>query len=310
MSLIKEFKEREHVSAELLVTNVTKGVNTNRSNYLSIDFRDATGVITGKKWDATDEDEKLFVVGNVLLVTGDVLSYKDVLQLKITEAVSLDASQIDMTKFSKAPPIPKAEIVKKFDNYVASIKDTNCKKLLEYFVKKFNKTLYDAPAATNIHHEYSSGLIYHMTTMADLAEVLAKTYPDVNRDLLITGTLIHDIGKLVELEGPVVYKYSLQGQLLGHISIMVGLIKEANKELNLDEEFITVISHMVLSHHGEYEFGSPILPQTKEAMMLYLLDNLDSKITIVDKALENVKKGEFSQKIFALDNRTIYKPKL
>ncbi len=310
MAKVNEFKERERVTAKLLVTSVSKGVNANQASYLSIELRDGTGSISAKKWDSTEEDYELFQAGKVLLVTGDVLLYKENLQLKVIEAVTLSDDDVNYAEFMKQPPLSKEELTNKFNNYVKSVKDDNCVKLLNYFINKFGAPIYDAPAARSIHHEYSSGLLMHSTSMADIADSLVNIYPNINRDLLITGVLLHDFGKLIELEGPVIYKYTMEGELLGHISIMVSLIKEAGDQLKLDDEFVTVISHMILSHHGQKDFGSPVEPMTLEANILYMLDNIDSKITIINKALEDTKKGEFSQKVFALDDRKIYKPKL
>ena len=145
--------------------------------------------------------------------------------------------------------------------------------------------------------------------MAELGDFLAKKYAPVNRDLLITGILLHDIGKIVELEGPVVYHYSTEGKLLGHISIMVAEIRMAAQELGITSETPVLLEHMVLSHHDKPEFGSPISPMIKEALLLTYIDNLDSKMAIASKALDAVEPGEFTQKIYPLDGRTLYKPK-
>ena len=144
--------------------------------------------------------------------------------------------------------------------------------------------------------------------MADLAAYLCPIY-DVDHDLIITGCLLHDMGKLVELEGPIVYKYSTEGKLLGHISIMVAEIRKAAEALKLTSEIPLLLEHMVLSHHGQPDFGSPVLPLTKEALLLSLIDNLDSKMVVVNKALSEVEPGGFSNKVFPLDNRSFYKPK-
>ena len=118
------------------------------------------------------------------------------------------------------------------------------------------------------------------------------------------------MGKTIEFEGPVIYKYSLEGRLLGHISLMVSEIRRAAEGLKITSEVPLLLEHMVLSHHGQPDFGSPVLPMTREALLLSMIDNLDSKMVIVEKALENVNPGEFSQKIFPLDGRMIYKGRL
>lgn len=310
MELVKDFKVGTVISAQLLVTGVSKGVNANHTPYLSVELRDASGSIQGKRWNATSEDEALFVVGNVLLVQGDVLAYKDNPQIHINEAKKLSSEEIDTTRFVAMPPISKEKLTEEFNNYVKSIKNEQCRALIDYFVRKFDSSFFVAPAAASIHHEYSSGLLMHEVTMAKLADAVSNIYPDVNRDVLLTGVFLHDIGKLIELEGPVVFHYSLKGKLLGHISIMASLIQEAGKELSISEELTTVLTHMILSHHGALEYGSPVLPLTKEALLLSLIDNLDSKVTCLSKALDTIEKGEFTQKIFSLDNRCFYKPKL
>ena len=120
---------------------------------------------------------------------------------------------------------------------------------------------------------------------------------------------MHDMGKTIELEGPVAFKYSLEGKLIGHISILSALIKEAADSLNITGETPLLLQHMILSHHGQHEFGSPVLPMTKEALLLSLIDNLDCKVVALNKALEGVKEGEFTNKIFSLDGRAFYNPK-
>ena len=175
-------------------------------------------------------------------------------------------------------------------------------------IKKYGDKIFSYPAAVSIHHEYSSGLLVHSLTMADIASFLAPIY-EADYDLLITGCLLHDLGKIIELEGPIVYKYSTEGKLLGHISIMCAEIRKAAEDLKINSEIPLLLEHMVLSHHGQQEFGSPVMPLTKEALLLSLIDNLDSKMVVINKAINDVEPGNFSNKVFPLDNRSFYKPK-
>ena len=307
--LINEYSKNERISTQLLVGSVTRGINATGAPYLSIDLRDSSGSISSKKWDVNPEDDKIFVAGNVVYIEGETLLYKDSLQLKILSAKAVDNDEIDISRFVKAPPIPKEEIVKRYNSYVESIQNEDCSKILKHLIAKAGDKLYSHPAAMSVHHDFSSGLIYHSVCMADLAEFIAKNYDDVDRDILITGVLLHDFGKLVELEGPAVFKYSLEGKLLGHISILCAEIRKAAEELNITSETPILLQHMALSHHGQLEYGSPVLPQTKEALILSLVDNLDSKIIVASKALEGVAPGEYSQKVYPLDGRILYKPK-
>ena len=308
MKMISELTDHDHVEGQFLVGNVSKGVNTVGGSYFSVELRDASGSITAKKWDATLEDEQIFVTGNVISLSGETNKYKDQLQLKILTAELVALENIDVARFVKAPPVSKEELVKRFNAHVASIKNEDCLKIINYFLKKFGEDIFSFPAAVSIHHEYSSGLLMHSVSMADLATYLCPIY-DADHDILVTGCLLHDLGKIIELEGPFVYKYSTEGKLLGHISIMAAEVRKAGQELKIDSEIPMLLEHMVLSHHGQQEFGSPVMPLTKEALLLSLIDNLDSKMVVVNKALVDVEPGAFSNKVFPLDNRAFYKPK-
>ena len=307
MKMIASFEDHEHIEGQFLLGNVSKGVNANGGAYLSVELRDASGSIVGKKWDATAEDEQLFVVGNVIQVVGETNKYKEQLQLKILSAELVPLEEIDVEKFVKAPPVAKETLIERFNAHVSSIKNDDCLSILKYMINKFGDKIYSYPAAVSIHHEYSSGLLMHSITMADLANYLCPIY-DCDHDLMITGCLLHDLGKIIELEGPIVYKYSTEGKLLGHISIMAAELRKAADELKIKSEIPLLLEHMVLSHHGQQEFGSPVMPLTKEALLLSLIDNLDSKMVVVNKAVADLEPGNFSNKVFSLDNRSFYKP--
>ena len=307
--MISELIDGERIKGQFLVSNSAKCVNNLGSNYLNLELKDASGNISGKKWDIAEGDETIFAIGNVVLVEGEVLKYRDNLQLKVLSGQIVPLEELDTAKFIKQPPVPKEELIKKFNAYVESIKNEDCRKIIDYLIKRLSPNLFEYPAAVSVHHDYASGLLVHTLSMADIACYLCEHYENVNRDILLTGVLLHDMGKTIEFEGPIVYKYSLTGKLLGHITIMVSEIRRAAEGLKITSEVPLLLEHMVLSHHGYNEFGSPVLPQTREALLLSLIDNLDSKMTIVQKALEGVEPGEFSNKLFPLDNRAIYKPK-
>ena len=306
--MIVDFNDHEHIEGQFLVGNVSKGVNTNGGSYLSAELRDASGQITAKKWDATLQDEEIFVVGNVIKIVGETNKYREQLQLKVLSAEIVSLEEIDVEKFVKAPPVKKEVLIERFNKHIASIKNPDCLKIIDYMLKKFGEPLYSYPAAVSIHHEYSCGLLMHSITMADIATFLCPIY-EADHDLLIAGCLLHDMGKLIELEGPIVYHYSTEGKLLGHISIMCAEIRKAAEELKITSEIPLLLEHMVLSHHGQPDFGSPVMPLTKEALLLSLIDNLDSKMVVVNKAINDVAPGNFSNKVFPLDNRSFYKPK-
>ena len=309
VKMISEFKDGEHITGQFLVNTSAKCVNNQGSAYMNLELKDASGTINGKKWEASSEDESIYTQGNVVYIEAEVLKYKDSLQVKILSGEVVDPKDIDVVKFIKQPPVPKEELIARFNKHVESIKNEDCRKILDYEIKRLSPKLFEFPAAVSVHHDYGSGLLMHTVSMADLGVYLADYYPNVDKDILLTGILLHDMGKTIEFEGPIVYKYSLTGRLLGHITIMVSEIRRAAEGLKITSEVPLLLEHMVLSHHGSNEFGSPILPMTKEALLLSLIDNLDSKMVIVEKALEGVNPGEFSTKVYPLDNRCIYKPK-
>lgn len=307
--MIIDFNDGNHISGQFLVNSGAKCVNNQGSAYMNIELKDASGTVNAKKWEANAEDENIYKQGNVVYIEGEVLKYKESLQVKILSGEVVNPNDIDVVKFIKQPPVPKEELIKRFNTHVESIQNEDCRKILDYEIKRLSPKLFEYPAAVSVHHDYGSGLLMHTVSMADLGVFLASYYPNVDKDILLTGILLHDMGKTIEFEGPIVYKYSLTGKLLGHISIMVSEIRRAAEELKLTSEAPLLLEHMVLSHHGSNEFGSPVLPMTKEALLLSLIDNLDSKMVIVEKALDGVNPGEFSQKIYPLDGRCIYKPK-
>ncbi|MCQ2776566.1 MAG: HD domain-containing protein [Bacilli bacterium] len=308
MKLIAELNDGERVVGQFLVGSAAKGTNAMGSQYYSLELRDSSGSINAKKWEVGPDDETIFVSGNVINIVGEVLKYKDALQIKLVSASLVPSSEIDTNRFLKQPPVSKEELINKFNYYVDSIKNPDCKAILDYCIKKIGPKLYDHPAAVSIHHDYLSGLLVHTLTMADIAVKLAPIY-EADYDILMTGILMHDMGKTIELEGPAIFHYSLEGKLLGHISIMSAMIKEASEKLNITSEVGILLQHMILSHHGQQEYGSPVLPLTREALLLSLIDNLDCKMVALNKALETTNSGEFTNKIFSLDNRSVYKPK-
>ena len=309
MRLIKELVDGDRLILQALVGNVSQGTNKSGSPYLNVELRDSSGSLNSKKWEINDDDKDIFITGNVVEVMVETITYNDALQGKILNAKPLKIEEVDVTRFIKAPPIKKEVLVERFNKLVDSIKDKDCKAILDYFIKKFGEKIFVSPAASSVHHEFSSGLLMHSVSLAEHADYFSRFYQDINRDLIVTGALIHDFGKMIELEGPAVYHYSVEGKLLGHISIMCGELRIAQKELGITSEIPLLLEHIVLSHHGQMEFGSPVLPLTREALLISMIDNLDSKMLVLDKAYEEVNKGEFTQKIYSLDNRSFYKAK-
>ena len=305
MNKINELKPGdEGVVIEALINRVVVGKTNgaNRSTYLSITLQDATGTIDAKLWNATNEQVEKLVMGCVVQVKGDVIKYNEDRQMKIIKIVVASTEPQEQVKFLKSAPQTGEELVKEIYTFIERINNLKLNQLV--------KALFNEHVASKNHHEYVSGLAYHTCSMLRIADALARLYPSLNRDLLFAGITLHDLGKTVELSGPVVPEYTIEGKLLGHISISQAMIKEMADKMNIEGEEVTLLQHIILSHHGKNEFGSPILPQIKEAEVIYLIDNMDARINMLDKALETVEPGGFSKRVFALENRAFYKPKM
>lgn len=306
---VKDLQDGQHVHDEFIVASVAKCASDKGKSYLNINLQDKTGVVAAKKWEVSDRDLELIVPGAVLEVEGDITSYKGTLQLKVLSVNETIKELVDMSNFKKVSPIPLDEMKARLDVYLKSFKDKDVSLIVNTVIDRFYDKYVTYPAAVKIHHEFGSGIIHHSLAMADLAEAVAKLYPQVDRDLLVGGALLHDIGKTIEYKDLPVPEQTVEGKLIGHISLMYAEFKKIVDELNIKSEVPLLLEHMILAHHGQLEFGSPVLPCTREAMLLAMIDLLDSKMMVLDKAYANVKPGEFTEKIWSMDNVSFYKPK-
>ena len=325
--MISDFKDGERLIADLLVVDCKKGVTSTQKAYLTLVFQDASGIIEGKKWDFDPDDEALFVKGQIVSVQFDVLKYREALQLKVLTGRKVSQQGLDWSRFIPNAPVGLDAMRAKLQAYVDSFTNKDVKDLVNGLLRRFGEKYFQWPAAVRNHHNYVSGLLYHSLTMADMALKVAEVYPSLDRDILIGGTIIHDLGKTIELSGPNVTQYTLEGKLLGHISIGHAECREVAKELGFyayddlpesektpshplyrKKEIAVVFEHIVLSHHGKQEFGSPVLPLTREAFVIALIDDLDAKMAILDKAYEGLEKGTFTARLPNMDDRYFYYP--
>lgn len=309
MKKVSELVANEKVDIYLLISDVQKGTASNGSPYLTLILQDATGVIEGKLWDATEEDEKKFVKGIVVKITGDVLKYRENLQIKINSIEEIKT--VDKAIFLPTAPVDQQSLQEEIYSYILRIKNINIQRITRRLVDKYKDKFFSHPAAIRIHHEYMSGLAYHVKCMLNLAEKVCEVYPDLNSDLLYAGVILHDIGKVIELKQSPANEYTKEGKLIGHVAISYSEIIKIASELKIeDTEEVLVLSHMILAQHGKLEYGSPIIPMIKEAEILSLIDLIDSRVAIMRKAIKDVEKGEFTDKIFGMDGRNLYNHKI
>lgn len=306
---ITHYKVGEQVDIYLLIKSSIKGIASNGKAFLSLIFQDQSGEIEAKLWDATPDDEASYTAESIVRVIGDIHNYRGRNQLKIRKIRSTTSSDnVRISDFLEVAPIPREEMIEKITQYIFEMKNPNIQRITRQLLKNYQTEFLEYPAATKNHHEFVSGLAYHVVSMLDLAKAIATLYPSLDTDLLYAGVILHDLGKVIELSGPISTSYTVEGNLLGHISIMVNEIGKTAEQLGIDGEELMVLQHLVLSHHGKSEWGSPKPPLIKEAEILHYIDNIDAKMNMLDRALERVKPGEFSEKIFPLDNRGFYKP--
>ncbi len=294
---------------ELLVKSCDRCVSNAGKPYLNITLQDVTASVNGKKWTVEEGDETVFAPGNVVRVEGSMLKYKGAPQLKVEKAIRLEKGSYDSADFYLSCPINDEELFKEVGEIIDKIQDADLKKLTASLIQKNEDRYFTYPAAVTVHHAYRAGIVYHSLSIAKMALAVQEHYPQLNLDYLLSGALLHDIGKTKEMNGILATSYTLEGNLIGHISLGAEMVMEEGEKLGTDPAKLTVLVHMILAHHGEPDFGSPVLPQTPEAFVLHVLDDLDAKLNILQSALANVSVGEFSQRLPFLNGKAFMRTK-
>lgn len=282
--MVADLAGRENQNITAYFAASVKQVRTTKdgSHYLALTLTDKTGSIEARMWDTDSADE--FETGDVVKILGEVSRYNEKLQIKVKKLRKAGAGEFALGDFVPQSDRDIDAMWSELETWVASFTDRHLKSLLEAFLsdKEIAAALREAPAAKGLHHAWIGGLLEHVLSLMGLCDLTAGHYPTVNRDLLLTGVVLHDIGKLHELAWGTSFEYTLEGQLLGHITIGLGMIE---KKIAAIPDFPAskrlLVEHLVLSHHGKYEFGSPKLPMTPEAIVLHYLDDLDAKMQTV-----------------------------
>lgn len=293
-------------SAELRKTRAGK-------DYLAMVFQDDTGEIQGNLWDAQTYNVQEFTAGRVVHMTGRREVYNGTPQVnQLYLRLPREGEPADPSLYKEQSPVNLAETRDYLEQMLFKIENATWQRIVRALYRKYDAAFYHFPAAKTNHHAFESGLAYHTATMLRLAEALVQLYPALNKNLLYAGIMIHDLAKVLELTGPDQTEYTLAGNLLGHITLINEEITKVVMDLGLNDqsEEVLLLRHLVLSHHGQLEYGSPVRPQLMEAEILYQIDNIDAKMMMMMTALAKVDEGEMTPRIFALDNRSFYKPHL
>ncbi|MCT4403534.1 HD domain-containing protein [Leuconostoc falkenbergense] len=309
--LLANYQDSEHVDSFALIKSADVRLTKNGKTYIGLVFSDRSGDLPGNLWDATEEQITRFVPGKIVKLQGVRGSYHDQPQVQITNVRLTESGEPENpSDFMVHAPIKEADMNDALNDYILLIVNPTWNRLVRRLFTQYHDAFLRYPAAKSNHHAFAGGLAFHSLSIAKLAKGVAGQYPQLNQELLIAGALLHDLGKTIELSGPVATQYTLSGNLIGHITLIDEQIVLAARELKFDlqDEDLILLRHVVLSHHGILEYGSPVRPVVMEAEVLHQLDELDAGIQMMSGVLEKTAEGSFSDRVFGLDNRKFYKP--
>lgn len=282
-----DIKENYDVDSLFLVKTMRLSETKAGKPFLALELMDRTGEVIARVWDGAERLASQCPAGSVGRVLGQAQVYKGTLQLKVTNIAKVDRSQVDWARFLPTTPCDIGVMAEEILAVIAALPDHDIQRLLLAVVsdQPLWKAFMSAPAAKSMHHAYIGGLLEHSLGICRLADRVCGLYPSINRSLLMAGTLFHDLGKVREFSFAVPpFDYSDQGRLLGHMVISLEILQEKLISLApFPERTAMMIKHLIISHHGRYEFGSPALPMIREAFVLNFLDDLDSKMNYLDR---------------------------
>lgn len=289
--------------------------NVKGADYLDLVIADAGGEINAKLWDYSTAVHGVYALGDIIKVRGTINLWKDTEQLKVDRIRHMkDNDEVDYSNIVASSPIDGEATFQSIYDFAGSFADPDLRLLTQYLLKSRREAIASYPAALKLHHAIRGGLMFHTGTMLEVAkkivEVYKPLYPELSSDLVYCGIILHDIAKTEELdvsELGVATSYSTRGQLMGHINMGVCMVEQAASELQIPEELTTLVSHMLLAHHGQPDFGSPKPPMFPEAEIVSEIDMLDARMFEMYDALGAVKVGEFTDRQWSMDDRRLYR---
>jgi 3'-5' exoribonuclease len=297
------------VTTFFLVTEKEVRSTQNGKLYLRLELGDRTGTVEARMWDHFEDSAAMISRDDFVKIQGRVEIYRGKKQVMLDRLRKADVTEVDQEDFYACTAEDVDQLWARLRELADSVHDPWLHQLLAAILDDadISPRMRRAPAAKSMHHAFLGGLLEHVISLCELCEVVAARYPETNRDLLLTGGILHDIGKVYELSYDRSLGYTNVGQLLGHIVIAVELIGRKVCEIpGFPEELSVLVKHLILSHHGQYDFGSPKLPMFREAVMLHYLDDLDSKMGAM-RALYASDKGEaeWTERSSALERRLL-----
>jgi 3'-5' exoribonuclease len=277
---LKDVKQGDFVSSSFLVVEKSMAFSQKGSPYLNVRLKDKTGEMEGKVWENALEFNQQFNKGDIIHIEGRAATYRDAIQISIHKAKKISASEIDPLDYLPSAKRDSDTMFHEMMEFIERIDNPYLRLLLHsFFQEEKTRDLFKrAPAAKGFHHIYLGGLLEHTLSVTQLLEKISNHYPELNKDLLITGGILHDIGKIYEFSFDNTIDYTDEGRLVGHIVMGVEMVdQKINTIENFPSQLALELRHIILSHHGEFEFGSPKRPKTLEALVVHYVDDLDAK---------------------------------
>lgn len=314
MRKISELSSSNNENVELILrlSDVVVKKTSSGEDYASMLGFGGLEKIEAKIWNFTDELKNELINGEVYKVVARTKQYQNRTQLNILSIEKVkEEDGIDLSEFYERAVLSSDDLAKNINDYFMKIENPILKTTVSILLKKYFDDFFNYPAAVTMHHNYYSGLAYHTYSMLKLSDGFLQLYPFVNKDLVYSGVILHDLGKIIELSGPKGTEYTKKGRLLGHISLGANEIYNVSVELGYeDSEEIINLLHIILSHHGQLEYGSPKEPMTPEALLIHFLDYCDSKMAALQPEVEKTRGGEYTQQITSFDRRAFYVPNI
>ncbi len=311
MKKFSENKVGETVTFYALIENLQKRSTPNNSGYYGATLSDGEQSVDARIWDCSIVEANNVSAGGVYEIIAHVNEYAGKIQYVVSSIKEVDPNQVNIDEFYKTAPMSKEELNKGIKSYVKKITNPVLYNLTVKLIAKVAPEFFEYPAAMSMHHNYLYGLAYHTFSMLLLADKLLEIYPGMNQDLLYAGVILHDIGKTKELSSSKSPVYTEDGNLLGHIVIGLQMVAVTASEEKIENtEEVKMIEHMLASHHGELEYGSPKEPGIMEAYALHLIDLLDSKMAAISPEVVKTKKGSQTSPIGSIGRKALYVPNL
>ena len=293
-----------------LITKSEKKVTAKGKDYLDLTLSDKDGEISAKYWDYNESVQGQFPAETLVKVRGTISQYNGADQFRVERIrKATDADDVNMADFVRSASYSGEYMYAQLSECVNGFSDADFKKLVSYMLEQNKEKLLYWPAAYRLHHALRGGLLMHTLSIVRLCEGVCKVYPFVNRDLLLSGAILHDIAKLSEFvvgDTGIASGYSVEGNLIGHLVMGARMVDEAAKALAIPAEKSVLLQHMVLSHHGEPDFGAAVRPLFLEAELLSELDLMDARVYQIHDATAPLQKGAFTNRMWALEDRKMY----